>query len=97
MKKCGIILLSILTFSSFLFAQVDLENGLVGYYQMDEGEGTITVNSATADNKAPDGELIGPPEWVEGYAGFGLRFIEGDGQPYVALGTYDPSEAADEL
>jgi len=97
MKTTGILLMAIFVFAGFLFAQVDLDKGLVGYYKMDEGEGTTTANSAVLDNKAPDGELIGPPEWVEGYSGKGLRFTEGDGKPYVALGTHDPSEGTDEL
>jgi len=99
MKK----LLQTVFFGAFIFAvvpvlvaQVDLENGLVGYYKMDESGGDITVNSAQGDNVAPDGTLMNSPLWGEGRYDAGLWFTSSSTN-YVSLGVYDPSEGTDQL
>ena len=97
MKNSLIIIFLVVVANSLIFAQVDLELGLVGYYKMDEGEGATAFNSATGEFSVQDGELVREPQWVEGKFGSGLRFISGDGQPYVNLGTEDIAEAADQL
>ena len=97
MKHVLIILALTFVEASVLFGQINLEDGLVGYYKMDEGQDTVTVNSAVGDNIAPDGILRRDPQWVEGKFGSGLRFTSGDLVPYVYLGTYNPNSEFEEI
>jgi hypothetical protein len=65
-----------------VFSEVS-EAGLVGWWKLDDGSGTITADSA-GDNP---GTLIGDPIWVEGVLGGALEF-DGDGD-YVDCGNDD--------
>lgn len=95
-------LLLMLLLSTVIFAQVDLEKGLVGYYSFDQINGAVVVNQATADNKGPDGEIMedpvssAVPEIVPGISGDALLFSTTNSS-HVALGIYDPSEKTDQL
>lgn len=53
---------------SFAFAA---EEGLVGYWNFDEGKGDIAGDSSANKN---DGKLIRNPEWVDGKFGKALKF-----------------------
>jgi hypothetical protein len=75
---------------------VELEKGLVGYYQLDEGSGNLANNSVRGVNVSPNGQLINNPEWVAGKEGSALRF-DSQKNGYVNLGFYDPSQGADAL
>jgi hypothetical protein len=78
------------------FGPVNLKKGLVAYYQMDEGSGSLVVNSAPGDGLAPDGRLVYSPQWVDGKYGKALHF-QSDQKGYVYIGRYDPSGGADAL
>ena len=47
------------------------EEGLVGYWNFDEGSGDVAGDSSGNDN---DGTLVREPEWVEGKFGKALKF-----------------------
>ena len=96
MKYISIFLLLMLAVTYVIYGQVNLNDGLVGYYKMDEGEGDTTVNSAQGDNVAPDGVLMNEPFWDVGKYGSGLWFTSSTTQ-LVSLGTFDPTAGTDEL
>jgi len=50
---------------------LDLNNNLVGYWKMNEGNGTITKDSS---GKGNDGNLVNNPTWVDGESGKALQF-----------------------
>ena len=64
-------LICLLTFIVVLGTAGNASAGLVGYWRLDEGSGTIAYDSS---GNGHDGELIGNPEWVTGYFGGGLEF-----------------------
>jgi len=45
--------------------------GLVGHWRLDEGAGTVAVDSS---GNGHNGELLGNPQWVEGVHGGALQF-----------------------
>ena len=51
-----------------------LPEGLVGYWKLDEGSGTVAGDSSDVGN---DGTLVGDPEWVDGYMGYALELNGG--------------------
>ncbi len=55
-------------------------NGLVGYWKLDEGSGTVAHDSSGYDN---DGTLFGSISWVNGKCGKALSF--GGGGSYVLI------------
>ena len=52
------------------------KQGLVGYWKLDEGRGTIATDSSGNDN---DGTLNGDPNWVTGKVGGYALDFDGDG------------------
>lgn len=71
------------------FSQVNLEDGLEGYYQFEEGSGVVAANSV-AFGLAPPGELKDNPAWVDGKWGTALEF-DNSLNNRVEVGTYDPT------
>ena len=73
------------------FAQADVETGLIAYYPVEEGEGTVVSNEVQG-TIAGDGNIIGTAyEWVEGHIGnFALQF-SGQWGTTVDCGTWNPS------
>ena len=59
-----------------------IEPGLVAYWKLDEGEGTMAKDSSGNNN---DGTLKNGPQWVEGKVGMALEFDGND--DYVDCGT----------
>jgi len=59
---------------SFAFAA---EEGLVGYWNFDEGEGDVATDSSGNGN---DGTIVRGPEWVDGKFGKALKFDGGKTQ-----------------
>jgi len=47
------------------------EEGLIGYWKFDEGQGTVAADSSGNNN---DGTLVRSPEWVDGKFGKALKF-----------------------
>lgn len=92
----------VMLLATLIFAQVDLEQGLVGYYSFDEITDFVVVNQASSGDKAPDGLLVEDPttsetpEVVTGISGNALSFTT-QNQAHVGLGVYDPSAQTDEL
>ncbi len=69
---------------SVTHAEINLANGLVAHWKMDEGSG-ISVTDATGNGS--DGEVVGPVNWVEGHFGGAFNF-NGDGIiSYVGVAT----------
>jgi len=64
-------LICLFTFIVVLGTAGNASAGLVGYWRLDEGSGTIAYDSS---GNGHDGELIGNPEWVTGYFGEALQF-----------------------
>jgi hypothetical protein len=86
----------IVVFSSLAIAQVDLEDGLVGYYNFENMEDSIVVNRASGTDIMPDGIMRNDPAWTDGISGDALLFNDQSNE-HVAFGTYDPSADTDEL
>jgi len=87
--------------SSLSIAQVDLNNGLVGWYSFDSIHDSVVVNQATAQNKAPNGiirldTINKTPLLSEGIKGNALSFSPGS-TGHVSLGVYDPSAVSNKL
>jgi hypothetical protein len=96
MKNLVVLLLWAI-FSGLAIAQVDLERGLVGYYDFDEVEAdTIVVNRAPGTNVMPNGIIRNAPGWTDGVSGDALLFNDQSNE-HVAFGTYDPSAENDSL
>ena len=72
----------IIIVASTLFADVDYENSLVGYWDFDEGSGTTASDSAGVNN----GTLINDPIWTTGVYGSALSF---DATNYVNAGNHE--------
>ncbi len=71
---------------------LSLEDGLAGHWQMEEGSGTILLDSSLYGN---DGTLYGDPGWVAGVDGLALDL---DGAGDYALVPDDPSlDITDEI
>lgn len=66
---CSFMLIAMF-FASFAFAQ-DLEKGLVAYWKFNDGAGAVAIDSG---GNGYDGDLVGSPEWVDGYFGGALEF-----------------------
>jgi len=66
---CSLMLMAML-FAPLAFAQ-DLEKGLVAYWKFNDGSGAIASDSS---GNGYDGDLVGSPEWVDGYFGGALEF-----------------------
>lgn len=64
------------------FAQEIPREGLVGYWKMDEGDGTVTADSSEF---SADGVIEGASFWVDGYMGQALELDGIDG--YVNCGV----------
>jgi len=78
--QCQFRLAIILFFLSIQPAFADISNGLVGWWQFDDGSGTTAADhsnqfGATAHN----GALTGSISWVAGKYGMGLSFPSGSG------------------
>lgn len=83
-------------------AQVDLQQGLVGFYSFNEIADSVVVNQATGETSAPDGIIVSDsltgevPLPIDGISGDALLFTTLN-QAHVALGIYDPSAETDQL
>jgi len=66
------------------------EPDLLGWWKLDDGTGTIAVDSSGNGN---DGTFVGDPEWVAGKFGSGLLF-DGQGGERVSLGNLDIKSGA---
>ena len=96
MKSLLIFTLAIVC-SSLAVAQVDLEKGLVGYYDFDNlVDDSIIVNKVTGTDFMPDGIVRNEPLWTDGMSGYAFFFDDQSNQ-HIAFGTYDPSASTDEL
>ncbi len=96
MKKRITILVTVMAVSTILFSQVNLTNGLVGYYQFNEGTGTTTANAVSGNDVAPSGTLVNSPEWTDGKFGKGLKFTP-ESLNNVLIGSYNPSNGTNKL
>ena len=95
------IILIVLISSNASFAQVNLDNGLVGWYSFDGIRDSVVVNNATAQNKAPNGIIRSDtikkmPLLSEGIKGTALSFSPSS-TGHVSLGVYDPSAVSNKL
>lgn len=68
--------------------------GLVLYFQFDEGEGNTTKDLSGNGN---DGTLMGQPEWVDGKNGFALQFSGERNSDYVEVPDNPSLTPAQEL
>ncbi|RQW07527.1 T9SS C-terminal target domain-containing protein [candidate division KSB1 bacterium] len=102
MKNVTILVLFFLICAAAM-AQIDLTNGLVGWYKFDDGQGDVAANSSAREIKAPDGLLTADPttadlpEWIDAGVSGGALLFSSQSQAHVALGIYDPSEETDQL
>lgn len=75
-------------------ANADIRNGLVGYYPLNEGAGTVAHDMSGAGH---DGTLHNGITWIaQAYQGGG---VNSDGTPAsrIELGTWNPAEGTGEL
>ncbi|MBN1559136.1 T9SS type A sorting domain-containing protein [candidate division KSB1 bacterium] len=102
MKNVNVLVLLFLICATAM-AQIDLANGLVGWYKFDDGQGDVAANSSSREIKAPDGLLTADPttsdlpEWIDTGVSGGALLFSSQSQAHVALGIYDPSEETDQL
>ncbi len=81
---------------------VDLEKGLVGFYNFDGTNDHIVSNLSPAENKGPNGIIVADPntsatpQKVGGISGSALQFSSAS-LAHVDLGRYDPSAQTDQL
>jgi len=74
----------------------DVQTGLVAYYPLEEGEGSVAHNMAPGA-AGTDGNFNGGYEWIEGKVGnFSVKF-DGQWGTSVDCGTWNPSEATGQL
>ncbi|MHC4753388.1 MAG: hypothetical protein ACYTFW_26435, partial [Planctomycetota bacterium] len=52
------------------FIPLTSDPNLIGWWKLDEDEGTIALDSSGRGNY---GTLVGDPQWVDGYDGGGLQ------------------------
>lgn len=83
-------------FSSITIAQVNLNEGLVGYYSLNNQGNTVTVNLAQGTDIMPNGQILNRPVWVDGISGSALQFSTSSTNN-VSFGTYNPSETTEQL
>jgi hypothetical protein len=57
---------------------------LVGHWKLDDGSGTVAVDSSANNNK---GALYGGPQWVTGYDGGALEFDGGNDYVELPIGS----------
>jgi len=80
------------TAQGVVVSALSLEDGLAGRWQMEEGSGTVLLDSSVQGN---DGTLYGDPGWVAGVDGLALDL---DGAGDYALVPDDPSlDITDEI
>ena len=71
-------------------ANADIKTGLVGYWPLNEGAGTTTVD---ASGNGHDGTLHNGATWISpGFIGNGAVNIDGNAGSRVSVGTWDPGE-----
>jgi hypothetical protein len=95
MKKL-LVTIFIAAFSSIAIAQVNLNDGLVGYYSLDNQGDTVAVNLAQGTDIMPNGRILNGPVWVNGISGSALQFSTASTNN-VSFGTYDPSATTGQL
>jgi hypothetical protein len=101
MKKFTSYLVVLLIASCNLLFGQDIENGLVGYYKMDEGSGELLTNSAPVP-LLPPGQISNPVWSDTAVSGTALYFDLAENMPngdtsYVDLGTADPTAGTNQL
>jgi hypothetical protein len=75
-------------------ANADLRNGLVGYYPLNEGTGTIAHDMS---GNGHDGTLYSGITWISpGYLGGGVN-DNGTADSRIQLGTWNPAEGTGQL
>jgi hypothetical protein len=57
-------------------------NGLVGYWKMDENNGT-SINDSSGNNQT--GSFVNSPEWLAGKYGSGVNFVSTTGSHYIRV------------
>ncbi len=74
--------------------KADIRNGLVGYYPLNEGTGTIAHDLS---GKGHDGTLYNGVTWIsQGYQGSGVN-NKGTTDSRIQLGTWNPAEGTGQL
>ena len=75
-------------------ANAGIKSGLVGYYPLDEGAGTIARDMSGSGH---DGTLHNGVTWIsQGYQGGGVNF-DGTTDTRIELGTWNPAEGTGQL
>jgi hypothetical protein len=75
-------------------ARADVRSGLVGYYPLDEGTGTVAHDMS---GKGHDGTLYNGITWISpGYQGAGVH-NDGTTDTRIQIGTWNPAEGTGEL
>jgi len=100
-KSTNYLVVLLIASCNLLFGQVNLEDGLVGYYKMDEGAGEVLTNTAPVA-LLPPGQIQNPVWSDSAVYGTALYFDQAANMPdgivsYVDLGTADPTTGSGEL
>ncbi len=85
MRRTQVLLAWIAFLALAVCAQAQEDPDMLGWWKLDDGTGTIAVDSSGNGN---DGTFVGDPEWVAGKFGSGLLF-DGQGGERVSLGGLD--------
>jgi hypothetical protein len=99
-KLTSLLILFLLFICTTIFSQAITDN-LVGYFNMDEGDGEVLTNGAP-DSEMPDGIIVNPVWSDTAKFGTALRFDLPKNNPdesvsYVDFGRYDPTEGDNTL
>jgi hypothetical protein len=89
MQRIHVFSAYIVTLVAVLCGQAQ-DSDLLGWWKLDDGTGTIAVDSSGNGNK---GTFVGDPEWVAGKFGSALLF-DGQGGERVSLGNLDVESGA---
>ena len=87
-KRAFLVLVSVLIFGATWPVQADLKEGLVGWWQFEEGSG-VTVNDRSGNEH--HGTIGGTPLWGEGPDGFGGA-VDFSGTTGADCGAFDPTD-----
>ncbi|MHC4119239.1 MAG: LamG-like jellyroll fold domain-containing protein [Planctomycetota bacterium] len=90
MRRTQVLLVPIAILALAVCAQAQEDPDLLGWWKLDDGTGTVTIDSSGNGN---DGTFVGDPEWVAGKFGSGLLF-DGQGGERVSLGNLDVESGA---
>lgn len=68
----------------------DIKDGLIAYFDFEEGKGTLLKDGSGNKN---DAEIKGKVEWVDGKYGKGLKFDGKDSYADISPGTIEPFDS----